>query len=192
MENDAWNPLQRRRRAVSAVVSDSDLMSLILRDTIGPSAFATASMVCKVWLSVCRSDEAVLRGVALYQGGLTKSLFTKLFAVAPREADALPHTTCKRFGGGSYFLYRRDAVDAVLAAGGINEWRVRLRLHAETRARSRCQLSPVAYAWLCKRKSACTDKHLSAEGVGRSEPNSSRLRHRHSSPRRRSVSRLLR
>lgn len=131
MENDAWNPLQRRRRAVSAVVSDSDLMSLILRDTIGPSAFATASMVCKVWLSVCRSDEAVLRGVALYQGGLTKSLFTKLFAVAPREADALPHTTCKRFGGGSYFLYRRDAVDAVLAAGGINEWRVRLRLHAE-------------------------------------------------------------
>ena len=124
------NPTQRRRRAVNGVVSDADLVALILKDNIGPSTFAAASMVCKVWLSVCRSDEAVLRGVALYQGGLTKRLFTKLFAITPREADDLPRTTRKRYGGGSYFLYRGDAVDAVLAAG-IMEWRRRLCIRAE-------------------------------------------------------------
>ena len=62
---------------------------------------------------------------------MTKSLFMKLFAVALREVAALPHTTHKRYGGGTYFLYQEDAVNAVLAASGIKEWWRRLRLHAE-------------------------------------------------------------
>ena len=41
--------------------------------------------MCKTWLRVCRSDERVLRGVAGYQDGLTKSGFMKLFATFLRR-----------------------------------------------------------------------------------------------------------
>ena len=124
------NQGHRTRIAIDAVVSDVDLVALILAGNIGPSGFAAASLVCKAWLSVCREDERVLRGVAAYQGGLTKGVFMKLFAVSSREADALPRAKCLRFGGGHYFLYNADAVDAILAAGGINTWRDRLRHRA--------------------------------------------------------------
>ena len=105
---------QRTRAAIDAVVSDVDLLALILSQGIGPASFTAASLVCRTWLRVCRSDERVLRGVALYQGGLTKGAFMKLFALTSKEADALPRTSHRRYGGGSYFLYRGDAVDAVL------------------------------------------------------------------------------
>ena len=111
------NQGHRTRIAIDAVVSDVNLVALILAGNIGPSGFAAASMVCKSWLSVCREDERVLRGVAAYQGGLTKCVFMKLFAVSSQEADALQRAKRLRFGGGHYFLYRADAVDAVLAAG---------------------------------------------------------------------------
>ena len=126
--------MERRRRTratVDEVVSDDDLVALILSHGMGPTTFTAASLVCKTWLRVCRSDERVLRGVALYQGGLTKGAFMKLFAVTSKEADAMPRSSHRRYGGGSYFLYRADAVDSVLAAGGIKEWRKRLKLRAE-------------------------------------------------------------
>eukprot|EP00966_Prymnesium_polylepis_P305631 7062737-Prymnesium_polylepis.1 len=69
-------------------------------------------MVCKTWLSVCQSNESVLRGVAQYQGGLTKSAFMKLFAVTSLKAEALPRTTQKRYDGGTYYLYSDAAVNA--------------------------------------------------------------------------------
>lgn len=121
---------ERTRAVVAAVVQDVDLVGLILAGNIGPSSFTVASQVCKTWLSVCRADERVLRGVAMYQGGLTKGAFMKLFAMSSREADLLPHSTHKRLGGGSYCLYRSDAVDAALAAGGIKQWRGRLAFRA--------------------------------------------------------------
>lgn len=116
---------------MDAVVSDDDLVALILSHGIGPASFTAASLVCKSWLRVCRSDERVLRGVALYQGGLTKGAFMKLFAITSKEADGLPRSSHKRLGGGSYFLYRSNAVDAILAAGGIKEWRKRLLFRGE-------------------------------------------------------------
>ena len=69
--------------------------------------------------------------MATYQGGLTKGVFMKLFAITSKEADALPRTTHKRFGGGVYFLYHKEAVDITLAAGGVKAWRDRLRIRAE-------------------------------------------------------------
>ena len=118
-----------RTTAIDTVVSDHDLMSVILRGPMGMTGFERVQMVCKVWLGVCRSDAVLLRGVALYTGGLTKGAFMKLFAVSPAAADELPRTTHKRYGGGSYYLYRQDAVDAVLAAdGAMAAWRERLRL----------------------------------------------------------------
>ena len=117
--------------AVDAVISDDDLVTLILCQGIGPASFVAACMVCKSWLRVCRSDERVLRGVALYTGALTKGEFMKLFAVTSGEADVLPRSSHRRYGGGSYFLYRDDAVDAVLAAGGVKAWQRRLQMRAE-------------------------------------------------------------
>jgi hypothetical protein len=121
---------RRVSMTVAHVVSDPDLVCLILRGNVGVSAFGSASLVCKVWLHVCRSDMRLLRGVALYTDGLTKGAFMKLFAVSSSAADALPRTTHKRYGGGNYFLYRQDAVDAILADGGMASWHHRMRTRA--------------------------------------------------------------
>eukprot|EP00966_Prymnesium_polylepis_P291044 6721769-Prymnesium_polylepis.1 len=50
----------------------------------------------------------------------------KLFALSSQEADALPRSTHRRFGGGTYFIYRIDAIDTLLANNGMEEWRKRL------------------------------------------------------------------
>ena len=125
----AWTPLTRREHCSSAcekVLSDIDLVALILLGNIGPATFARVGVVCRAWRSVCRTDERVLRGVAAYQGGLTKAGFVRLFALSSKEADAFPRTSHNRHGGGSYFLYKSDAVDEVLAADGMSAWRARL------------------------------------------------------------------
>ena len=125
--------LSRQHRAsvaVAHVVSSPDLVCLIVRGNVGVSGFGSASLVCKVWLQVCRSDVQLLRGVALYTDGLTKGAFMKLFAVSSSAADALPRTTHKRYGGGNYFLYRQDAVDTILADGGMAAWHDRMRTRA--------------------------------------------------------------
>ena len=62
------NQGQRTRIAIDAVVSDVNLVALILAGSIGPSGFVAASLVCKAWLSVCREDERMLGGLAGYHG----------------------------------------------------------------------------------------------------------------------------
>lgn len=127
---------RRTQVARDTVCSEPDLVALILRGNVGMSTFESASLVCKAWLGVCRGDEGLLRGVALYTEGLTKGAFLKLFAVSSSEAAALPHTSHKRYGGGSYFLYRQPAVDAVLARdGAMAAWRERLRRRGGSPAR---------------------------------------------------------
>ena len=123
--------LSRRDRtleAIQAVVSDTDLVALILWGSIGPSSFNAASLVCKAWLSVCRADECVLRSVALYTGALTKGVLMQLLAVTSRHADTLPRESYARLNGGICFLYRKAAIDQILAAGGLSAWRERVRM----------------------------------------------------------------
>ena len=117
--------LQRALEAINAVVSDADLVALILACGIGPTSFAAASLVCRTWAYVCRTDERVLRGAAQYQGGLTKSAIMRLFALSSQQADALPRAMYARFRGGMYYQYRSDAIDTILAIGGMEEWRKR-------------------------------------------------------------------
>eukprot|EP00966_Prymnesium_polylepis_P274395 6339617-Prymnesium_polylepis.1 len=117
----------RVRAVVQKVLDDPDLVGLILAGNVGPSTFAVVSSVCKTWLSVCRVDMRVLRGVAQYQGALTKGALTKLFAISSQEADALPRTSHKRYSGGMYFLYQMDAIDSLLSRGGMQEWQRRLK-----------------------------------------------------------------
>ena len=124
--------------AITNVVSDPDLISLILMGNVGPSSFATASLVSKAWRSVCMTDERIIRSVACYQGGLTKGTFTKLFALSSSDADVLPRTTHRRYAGGIYFLYHDAAVEAVLKRGGMDRWCERLRLQADRPRVGRC------------------------------------------------------
>ena len=122
---------------MAEVLSNTDLVACILQFNVGPSTFAATSAVSRVWLQACRSDEGVLRSVALYQGGMTKAALMRLFALPSHDADALPRTSHARHGGGRFFLYREPAVDVLLGAAGMEAWRYRLR------ARVRLQRSPV-------------------------------------------------
>lgn len=123
---------QRTRAAANAVLCNSDLVACILRGNVGPSTFAAASEVSRVWLAACRQDSTVLRAVALYQGGLTKSKLIHLFAIAGRKIEDLPHTTHARRGGGTYSLYCGPAVDKLLSNDGAAAWRLRLQARAQS------------------------------------------------------------
>ena len=119
MGRDRW-------AAGDAVLSNPDLVATILSGTIGPSTYFAATLVNKAWRDACRANETLLRLVALYQGGLTRTMFTRLFALTPREATEVPHTTHRRAAGGTYYLYGSEAVDCVLGPGGVAKWRERL------------------------------------------------------------------
>ena len=86
----------------------------------------------------------------------------KLFAITSIEADALPHSSHKRYGGGVYYLYTDNAVNAILAAGGIREWQRRLHLRAE---------SPYVGGWPqssdCFRLAAMREERLHDQAVRR-------------------------
>ena len=112
--------------AAEAVLSNADLVAHILSGTVGPSTYFAASLVSKAWHAACRADETLLRLVALYQGGLTRTVFTRLFALTQTEAEGLPHAVKRRPMGGVYYLYGADAVERVLADGGFAQWRARL------------------------------------------------------------------
>ena len=118
---------RRAKWAVTeAVLSNPDLVAHVLSGTVGPSTYFAASLVSKAWHAACRADETLLRLVALYQGGLTRTVFVRLFALTPNEAEAMPHTIKRRPLGGVYYLYGAEAVERVLADGGFDQWRQRL------------------------------------------------------------------
>lgn len=121
---------QRRVAVINEALSNPDIVACILRGNVGPSTFAVASEVSRVWLGVCRSDETVLRAVALFQGGLTKAKLIHLFAT--REVDALPRTQHALARGGAYYLYRAPAIDMLLGADGMSAWRRRMRERADS------------------------------------------------------------
>ena len=124
----------RPREAGDAVLTNPDLVAHVLTGTVGPSTFAAASRVSKAWHAACRTNEKVLRLVALYQGGVTRSIFAGLFGVPYREAITLPHTTHRRPNGGVYYLYGTEAVDIVLATGGLPGWLKRIRAPCKAQA----------------------------------------------------------
>ena len=128
---DAQLARQRRREAAwDAVFTNTDLVAHILRGHIGPSTLAAVSEVCHAWRAVCRTDERLLRSVALYQGGMTKAKLVHLFALPSRQANALPHSMHARKGGGLYLLFHAPAIDELLGPAGMQAWRQRLQSRA--------------------------------------------------------------
>jgi hypothetical protein len=126
-----------RSGAIEAVLCNEDLLAHILGGHIGPTTLVAVSRVCKAWHSMVRTNETVLRMVALYQGGLTKTIFCGLFAVMPREAVSLPHAMHRRRNGGSYYLFGKPAIDEILAKGGMLAMRDRLAKRSKAIARGR-------------------------------------------------------
>ena len=128
----------RKRESVAGarVLSNPDLVAHILSGTIGPSTYFAASLVCRAWHAACRSDETLLRLVALYQGGLTRTLFRSLFALTQQEVESLPHIVRRRPVSGTYYLYGEDAVEQVLAGGGFARWLERIAARPRQRWRS--------------------------------------------------------
>ena len=117
---------RHRWAAGNAVLSNPDLVFCILSGGIGPSTYFAATLVCKSWRDACRADETILRLVALYQGGLTRGMFTRLFALTQKEVLAMPHTVRRRPRGGVYYIYGAEAVECVLSDDGFAQWHVRL------------------------------------------------------------------
>ena len=130
---------------VDVVLSNSDLVTLILRGRMSPTTYYAASLVCKTWYDVCRNDECLLRLVALYQGSLTRSSFARLFALPYRQLLQIPHSVHMRGKGGIYYLYDKSAVDTVMAPPfGFKAWRDRL---ADPQTRRRRPPQPSSTNW---------------------------------------------
>ena len=135
-------PPQAAVQAKTDALSVPDVVACILSGNVGPNTFVAASRVCKCWHEICRSDGALLRRVALYQGGVTKAVFCGLFALGPRDAAQLPHTCHRRKGGGTFYLYGSDAIDRALELDGMHALRERIARRARSIARgdTRCAL----------------------------------------------------
>ena len=122
----------RRERAAAlaeAVFGNADVMFCVLNGNVGTSTYVACAAVNKACLHLCRFSEELLRSVALYCAGLTKTVFCGLFAVTWTDAAKLPHSVCARRTGGVYCVYGADAVQAVLCRpGGMHVLRERQRL----------------------------------------------------------------
>ena len=97
--------------AADAVFGNADIVFCILNGNVGPSTYTACAALNKTASHLCRSSEQLLRSVALYCGGLTKTVFCDLFAMRGDEAAVLPHCTHVRWKGGVYCMYGADAVD---------------------------------------------------------------------------------
>ena len=143
---------------MEGVLADADLVGVILAGNVGPSAFAAASCVCKTWATVCKTDERVVRGAALYTGGLTKSALMKLFAISSQEADALPRSTHKRFGEGRTTSTRSTQSTLSLPTRGWRSGEEGYSIVAGGRASRRGQRSRSASGAPFSRKNGCTHR----------------------------------
>ena len=128
----------RLAAAADAVFGNADIVFCILHGNVGTSTYAVCSALNKTASLLCHSSEALLRGVALYRGGLTKTLFCGLFAVGWQDAAVLPHSKHARWKGGAYCVYGADAVETVLREhGGMCALRDRRRLCALAAGRTK-------------------------------------------------------
>lgn len=121
-----------------AVFGNVDIVFCILHGNIGPSTYVACSALNKTASLLCRSSEELLRGVAMYCGGLTKTAFCGLLAVRWHDAAVLPHSRHGRWRGGVYCVYGADAVEIVLCRhGGMCALRGRRRLCALAAGKTR-------------------------------------------------------
>lgn len=119
----------RTAAAADAVFGNADIVFCILNGNVGPSTYTACAALNNTASHLCRSSEQLLRSVALYCGGLTKTVFCDLFAMRCDEAAVLPHCTHVRWKGGVYCMYGADAVEAVLCQdSGLRALRERRRL----------------------------------------------------------------
>lgn len=117
---------------------NADIVFCILHGNVGPSTYVACSALNKTTRLLCRSSEELLRGVALYCGGLTKTVFCGLLAVGWQDAAVLPHSKHARWKGGVYCVYGAEAVETVLCEhGGMCALQDRRRVRAPAVGRTK-------------------------------------------------------
>lgn len=105
------------------VLGNIDLLASVLAHAeLDPVSFVCMGLVSKTWRSVCLLDEALLLKAARAPRYLTKGVFAGLFGLTSVEANQFPRG--QRAHRGSFlYMYRRDAIDAVMpAVGGMPGW----------------------------------------------------------------------
>ena len=117
-----------RQSASSLVLGDADLVALVLAHAdLTHASFASVSRVCRVWRTVCRTDEGLLVKTALSKPILRKRDLMRLLALTSEEADSLPRGWQARIPHGFKYIYTHDAVLAALPLiGGMKEWQRRI------------------------------------------------------------------
>ena len=92
------------------VLCNGDLLAYILSGNVGLSTYVMVRQVSKATYDVCVDNTALLRSVALHDGGLTKSQFVGLFSLNYQEGGRYPHMT-----KGRQHVFSAAAIDQALA-----------------------------------------------------------------------------
>ena len=92
------------------VLCNGDLLACILAENAGLSTYVMVRQVNKAMYAACADDTALLRAVALRDGGLTKRQFVGLFSLNYQEGGRYPHTI-----DGRRHMFGADAIDRALA-----------------------------------------------------------------------------
>ena len=117
------------------VLDGTDLVGLVLVHVpLDPRTFVRVGTVSKAWHDVCRSNAHLLMAAARGPRYLTKTVFSGLFGLSSKEADAFPRDEVMHSRVRTY-MYTATATDAVLQSiGGLTGWRARLARRARQQA----------------------------------------------------------
>ena len=102
--------LQSSTSLAEEVLCNGDLLAYILSGNVGLSTYVMVRQVSKVTYAACADNTALLRAVALHDGGLTKRQFVGLFSLNYQEGGRYPHTI-----KGKHHIFSAAAVDQALA-----------------------------------------------------------------------------
>jgi len=92
------------------VLCNGDLLAFILSKNVGLSTYVMVRQVNRTTYAACADNTALLRAVALRDGGLTKKEFVGLFSLNYQEGGRYPHTS-----KGRRHIFAADAIDQALA-----------------------------------------------------------------------------
>ena len=101
-----------RSEAADAVLSNADLLKVILLGRIGPTQFCLLRRVSKAFRDLLDADDELLKGALVFQGGMTKTDLRSFMCLDRNSLEALP---CERRN--TYYLYREPAIRLLTKPG---------------------------------------------------------------------------
>ena len=92
------------------VLCNSDLLAFILSGNVGLSTYVAVRQMNKASYAACADNTALVRVVALHNGGLNKNQFVGLFSLNYQGGGRYPHTIKAR-----QHVFSTAAIDQALA-----------------------------------------------------------------------------